>query len=110
MKTTNEVVAGNIDVWAVPTSVWEQEELGMGVFKYRLKGDCDRCWDDGAVKVHTQEIVVTVPDGIDLRERAVATLTEEQERIERECKERVANLEKQIRALLCLEAPHEETK
>ena len=108
MKTTNEMVKGNIDVWAVPTSVWEQEELGMGVFKYRLKGDTDRCWEDGAVKVHTQECEIVVPDGIDLRERAVATLTEEQERIERECKERVTHLENQIRSLLCLEAPSHE--
>lgn len=106
MITQKTKATGTVAVWAIPTSEWErQRDETLGVFKYVLS-TCDR-YESGAVKVHEYSVALTVPGGIDLLQRAVATLMEAKDKVLGEAQRRAEEIQKQINQLLCLPAPTE---
>ena len=106
MITQKTKVVGPVAVWAIPTNEWErQQNKDLGVFKYVLS-TCDR-YESGAVKVHEYTVGLTVPAGIDLLQRAVATLMEAKDKVLGEAQRRAEEIQKQINQLLCLPAPTE---
>lgn len=106
MITQKAKVTGTVAVWAIPTNEGErQQNKELGVFKYVLS-TCAR-YESGAVKVHEYTVGLTVPAGIDLLQRAVATLMEAKDNVLGEAQRRAEEIQKQINQLLCLPAPTE---
>lgn len=105
-KTRETTVTGPIEIWAVPKTNWEMErEVAEGdahptPFKFRLS--TGKVWTDGAVKLHTQDISVVCPGGIDLLSSALATLREEKETERKAFDLRMEELDQKIQALAFL--------
>ena len=105
-KTRETTVTGEIEIWAVPKTAWEMEqEVDAGEphpipFKFKLS--TGKVWTDGAVKLHTQDISVVCPGGIDLLSSALATLREEKEEERRNFEKRIKELDDKIQALAML--------
>ena len=95
-------VTSTLAVWAIPRN---QEFVNPGElpFRYQVNTDGHTPWQDGATKVHTTEVTVIVPAGIDLLASAIDTLKEEIKRTKDEAKVRVEKFEKQIANLSLLE-------
>ena len=107
MITKKEPVTGKVAVWALPASKWElQNNPKAEVFKYVLATG-DR-WEQGAVKVQEYEISVVVPAGIDLLQRAVATLMEQKDKVLGEAQRQATEIQQQINQLLLLSGPKKE--
>lgn len=106
MITQKTKVVGPVAVWATPTNEWErQQNKDLGVFKYVLRTTAP--YEAGSVKVHEYSVSLTVPAGIDLLQRAVATLMEAKDRVLGEAQRQAEEIQKQINQLLCLPAPTE---
>ena len=105
-KTRETTVTGEIEVWAVPKTSWEMEqEVAEGEeypipFKFKLS--TGKLWTDGAIKLHTQDISVVCPGGIDLLASALATLREEKEVERRAFEKRIVELDQKIQSLAML--------
>ncbi len=103
-KTKETVVKGDIQVWAIPRTAWEMEqseEKEPAPFKFTLRTSAP--YQDGAVKLNTQEIMVILPGGIDLLTAALSTLKEQMEVERKTCDSRIAELQKQVDALALIE-------
>ena len=105
-KTTKTPVTGEIEIWAVPKTNWEMEqetiEGDAHPIPFKFKLSTGKLWTDGAVKLHTQDISVVCPGGIDLLSSALATLREEKEEERRTFEKRIAELDMKIQALAML--------
>ena len=102
MKTETTKVTTTLQLWAIPRSEYyietHPEEL-----PFRYEARTEKCWQDGAVKLHEEEVTVWVPEGIDLLEKAVETLKDEIKDVKKTADERVEDLQQQINNLLMLE-------
>ena len=99
MKTEETIVKYNISAWAIPR---EYENTGKLPFRYITKLGTDTPWQDGAVKLHKRELVLVVPAGIDLLEKAIETLKGEIQKTRAEAQIQVEKYEKQMESLLQL--------
>ena len=111
MKTTECKVEGKAYIWAVPKGDWQLKQevkdnegsmIGICPFRYETT-DSDSDWRSTAVLVSEFDIVGTVPSGIDLVMKAVATLRDKIVTIQAEADKEVAKIEEQIRNLALLE-------
>lgn len=102
MKTTQETITQELQIWAMPVSDWHRENYpDKPPFTYQV---CtDKPWASGAVLVHTVPVTLVVPEGIDLTSKAVETLKEAIKETKDEAVAKVERLEKQISNLLMLE-------
>lgn len=108
MKTEKTRVEGICYIWAYPKTEWEItqdiKDAGEGnqasvlPFKYAIRtGSTD--YRDSAVRVCEFSVVGTVPDGIDLVQKAIVTLKTKIDDARKELAVREADLQKQINAL-----------
>ena len=89
-------VKGKVAIWAIPKTDAPADEEA---FHYQLFSQGYSPWQDGAVKVHEEEITIVVPEGINLVEAAVKTLRAAQDRIRAESVEQIEQLESRIKEL-----------
>ncbi len=89
-------VTGKVAIWAIPKPDASADEAA---FRYELFSRGYSPWQDGAVKVHEEEITVVVPEGINLVEAAVKTLRAAQEVIRADSAEQIEKLEARIKEL-----------
>lgn len=102
MLTKREKVQGTAFIWALPTSDWERKmDPEIGVFKYDVSTQSHR-YESGAVKVSEHPISLEVPAGINLLERAIATLNEEKQRVLGEAQKKATEIQEQINGLLMI--------
>lgn len=107
MITKKEAVTGKVAVWALPTDEWARKNNPeLGFFRYVLSTG-DR-WEQGAVKVQEYEVSLVVPAGVDLLQRAVATLMEAKDKVLGEAQKKATEIQQQINSLLLLAAPKPE--
>lgn len=99
MLTKQTDVVGQISIWAVPKS---NPEPGEEPFEYELYSEYASPWKQGAVKVNTLAVTLTVPAGLNLIQKAVETLKEAQDELRKECVEKVEKLEDRIKELALL--------
>lgn len=104
MKTKREPVTGQICVWAVPRHPSSVKE-GERPFSYELSTNSSYHWTTGAVNVHTEEVVVMLPEGINLYEKAMETLYKAKEDAGKQYLEQLAQIDRQIDSLKLLAAP-----
>lgn len=108
MKTVTTHVKGTVEVWAIPTTNWErkqQEEQGKEPEFFKFQVLQGKPYYNGAVKVKEYDVTLTVPAGIDLLARAVATLEEERTRVLGEAQKRATEIQEEINKLLLLSGP-----
>lgn len=102
MKTKEETVTQTVYLWAVPHSQWHREHFpDDGPFNYVIT-DSDYHYTTGSVKLLEHEVTLNVPAGIDLLQKAVETLKEEQVRVKTEANQKCNELQEQINSLLLL--------
>lgn len=102
MKTEKTELTQSLKIWAIPQSKWHRENYPDDPpFYYAVRTDTP--WGDGAVLVHEEDIVLTVPAGIDLTLMGIKTLQEAQAEIRAEAQRKFDELQEQIDALLLLE-------
>jgi hypothetical protein len=102
LKTESTEVTETLQIWAIPRSEW-QIERDPAKFPFRYEIRTGSPYQDGSVKVHEQEVSLYVPAGIDLRKKAIETLSEEIKTVKKDADTRVKDLEEQINSLALLE-------
>lgn len=103
-KTTETKVEVELNVYAIPRTEHEISTSDDGCpFQYKVYAGYSSPYQDGAIKLHTTETVVTVPGGIPLLEKAIETLKEAIEEELRESQKKVANMQARIDALALIE-------
>lgn len=100
MKTKAETHEQEIHVWAVPRTITEKNARP---FSYDLWINDSGHWCTDAVFVCSSVVKVSIPDGIDLIEKAVETLKQQASDIRTEANSKVAKIEKRISGLLLIE-------
>lgn len=73
MHTKAEKVTGSVSIWAVPKEAY-QIQPGDRPFNYELSTNSTYHWRTGAVCVHTTDVEVALPGGINLYIKAIETL------------------------------------
>jgi len=102
MKTQNTKLTQTVKVWAVPRSSYAMEQNpNSPPFEFRIRTDSP--WENGAVNVFEKEITIEVPDGIDLTERAIATLREAKLAVLADAERRIVEIDTQISNLTLIE-------
>lgn len=102
MKTKREKVSGTAAVWALPRTEWEIEQSDDGrPFRYTIK--TETAWQDGAVKVCEFDAETYIPEGLDLVAKAIETMQEKIETIQKRAEQEVGDLITQISSLRLLE-------
>jgi len=103
MITKNDHVTSVISIWAVPLSDWEIAELEEGAlsFKYEMH-TTTKPWKRGAVKVTEHNVTLSVPEGVNLLEKAIETLEEAIEDRKKQYHTEVAEIQQRIQELLLL--------
>lgn len=105
MKTKRTEVVQKMSIWAIPKSDYEIDESKPGEmpFNYKIMTTMNTPWQDGSVKVHEAEMVMYVPAGLDLLEKAVETLKEQIKETRAEAQSKIHKYEEQINNLMLLE-------
>ena len=99
--TEETPVTETVQLWAVPHSSWHRENYpDDNPFYFSMR--TDEPYGDGNILLDEQEVTLTVPAGIDFREKAIETLENEVQKVRREAKERCEALHEQINKLLLL--------
>ncbi len=102
LVTEKEKITGVIKVWAIPRTDWYREmHPDEPPFQFELR--TNTVFDDAAVIVYEEELTVTVPAGIDLREKAIETLEEAMEEVRTDSKYRLEELQTKVNNLRLLE-------
>lgn len=102
MKTKETMMRQKLDVWAIPLTPYERDLMpDREPFHFQVRTDA--CWHTGAVKVHQAEVDITVPGGIDIAAKAIDTLNEAKKKLKAETAASVAEIDKMIEGLLCIE-------
>ena len=102
MKTNRTPVTGDVSIWAVPRSEWEQEHSeDKKPFSLSLYAN-GRPYTNGAVKLVTEEVTVLLPDGIDMVGKAIETLRERRKEIQEQHEREVEEINRQINQFLQL--------
>jgi len=86
-------VKGKVSVWIWPTRDWELKEgetYDTAPFQARLS--TDRVWEPDSVKVHTQEVYISVPPDVDLRQCMIDTLEEDRSKLLKETQEKLERI------------------
>ena len=99
MKTKATIVTGDVSIWAHPRRSWEIE--GDEPFVLTI----NRQYIEGEIEVIRHSVSLTVPAGIDLLERAVATLQGRKTEVMAEAQKKVTEIGRQISQLLMLAGP-----
>jgi len=101
-KTTAEIITEEVHVWAIPRTKWEIEQSEDGCpFEYVIR--LTEPYQDGAIKLHTAEVIVSLPEGIPLLDKAIETLKEAIDTERKNSRERVEAMQKQIDTLALIE-------
>jgi hypothetical protein len=102
MKTKREVVVQEACIWAVPVQEWQRDQYPEGqAFYYSIYAGASP-YQSGSVNVCTIEVSGMVPAGVNLLERAVATLEEKKATAYKNYMKEVAAADKQIQGLMLL--------
>lgn len=102
MKTKNTEFKQVVSIWAIPKSSYLIEQNPDNDHFY-FEVRTDSCWQSGAVNVHSEEISITVPAGIDITCKAVETLEKAKEEIMSRAREEAAEITNQINKLMLIE-------
>lgn len=106
MKSKKVTIPVEISIWAVPLQDYEtQPEYHPFPFTYRFFTKGTRPYHHGAVLVEEQMHDITVPEGINLVEKAVDAIQDEIDALETEFHEAKSVLVQKLRDLQMLEAP-----
>ena len=101
MITEKTNLEQTLQIWAMPQSDWFRENHpDEAPFYYEVR--TDKPWQTGAVMVHEQSVILTVPEGIDVTRAAITTLEAAIKETQAEAEKRVEDLKKQISNLLML--------
>ena len=104
MKTTMTEVTEPLCIWAIPKHEYQIEADPHSLpFNYEFRRKGHTPYQDGSTLVHTVDVTLVVPAGIDLLEKAIETLKSEIQKTRAEAQVQVEKLEKQIEGLLMLE-------
>ena len=105
MKTKHTKVTQKMSIWAIPKSDYDLEDLSPGEmpFDYKIFTNMNTPWQDGSVKVDTQEVDLWVPAGVDLLEQAIETLKEQIKETRAEAQSKITKYEQQIEQLTLIE-------
>lgn len=96
MFTVSESVTDKIEIWAIPRYQWADKSEPP--FSYHLYAGTTP-YQEGAVKVSTQEVTLSVPAGINLLQAALDTLEDAKVRAREAYMEKVRSLDVQIQNL-----------
>jgi hypothetical protein len=96
MFTVSESVTDKVEIWAIPRSQWADKSEPP--FSYRLYAGTSP-YQEGAVKVSTQEVTLSVPAGINLLQAALDTLEEAKVRAHEAYITKCMELDQQIQSL-----------
>ena len=96
MFTVSESVTGKVEIWAIPRSQWADKSEPP--FSYKLYAGTSP-YQEGAVKVSTQEITLSVPAGVNLLQAALDTLEEAKVRAHEAYITKCMELDQQIQNL-----------
>lgn len=102
MKTKKTEFKQNVAIWAIPKTSY-QIESNPGDEPFYFEVMTNSAWQQGAVKVHDEEISITVPEGIDITRKAIETLNAAKVELQATLNQQVSELNDQINALLQLE-------
>jgi hypothetical protein len=101
MKSVAQTVSGKVHVWAIPKNP-DYDDMDGGPFKYEITSSGSYHWKTGAVCILDHDIVVDVPEGIDLISKAFDTLNAAKVQAQVDYNQRIMELDKQIHQLLML--------
>lgn len=96
MYTVSESVTGKVDIWAIPRSEWAPKDNPP--FSYALYTGTVP-YQDGAVKVHSYDVTLEVPAGINLLQAAMDTLEDAKVKARETYMEQIRKLDQQIKNL-----------
>lgn len=103
MLTKNDHVTSVISIWAVPLSDWQIAELEEGALPFEYETHTTtKPWKRGAVKVTEHNVTLSVPEGVNLLEKAIETLEEAIEDRKKQYHTDVAEINQRIQELLLL--------
>lgn len=108
MKTKREPVLGLVSIWAVPRDP-RYIQPGEQPFTYEFSTNKMYHWQTGAVCVHTEEITIMLPEGINLYEKAMDTLYAAKEEAGKDYMAKLASIDEQINKMKLLAAPTPES-
>jgi len=103
MKTEKTTVTGTIYVFAKAKSDYVLENLEPGELPFTYEIKSYDYGDESCVRLHEQQISITVPDGIDITMECVKNLNERIEAVEEKAKRDVADLQARIKAIALIE-------
>jgi len=103
MKTNQEVFRTTVYVYAKAKSKYRLEKLEAGElpWEYEVKGY--DYGDESSVRIMEHEILVPIPEGIDVTQECIKNLKEKIDAVEKEAKKEVADLQERIRNLALIE-------
>lgn len=97
MKTKNESVSGKVGIWAVPTSSYDREFHKAPAFQYKFYANATKPWENGCVLVVEHDVILPVPEGINLIEKAIDTLQAAKTEVWADAQEKVDALDTKIK-------------
>lgn len=106
MKTKNTQLTQKLSVWAIPKSAYtieKERERNPNSEPFEFKVCTNFPWESGAVNVFEKEVTIEVPDGIDLTQRAIETLTKAKQDLLANVNYQIDEINKQIANLTLLE-------
>jgi antitoxin component HigA of HigAB toxin-antitoxin module len=106
MKTKNTQLTQKLAIWAIPKSSYQierdrKENPDADAFEFRVLTNSP--WESGAVNVFEKEVTIEVPDGIDLTQRAIETLTKAKQDLLANVNHQIEEINKQIANLTLIE-------
>jgi hypothetical protein len=103
MKTNRETIKTKVYIYAEPKSKYQIENLqeGEALWTYRVK-DYDY-GDETSVRIMSKEIIVDVPDGIDITTRCISNLQEKIIAVQKQANKDVEDLRDRISKLALIE-------
>lgn len=103
MRTEKQTLRTTVYVYAQAKSKYAIDMLKPGElpYEYRVK-DFDY-GDESSVRIMEHEILIPIPDGIDITTKCIENLREKIIAVEKEAKKQVKDLEERIRNLALIE-------
>lgn len=103
MKTERETFKTSVYVYAKSKSKYQLDRLEPGEkpYEYEVKGY--DYGDENSVRIMEHEILVPIPEGIDITQECIKNLKEKIDAVEKEAKKQVKDLEERIRNLALIE-------
>lgn len=103
MKTKKESLRTTVYVYAKPKTKWEIEQLKPGElpWEYRVK-DFDY-GDESSVRIMEHEILIPIPDGIDITSQCILNLKEKIVAVQKQAEDDIKDLNDRISRLALIE-------